>query len=189
MKAHSIIAKRNWIIAALALLVGVGVLLLGRLAQAEAGHNHCRLDGAWIVRFGDGLFYQTFQVDPSGSRGIVSIDPIMANEPTVGGLFPDAESPGVGARGNISRISRNSWAFSLISHGRKMPVAGVPGEVIYITTFEGVATLTDCDTEAAVVQHYRVYTADADADGDGFPDEGAEPVIHLEGLEGSAKRI
>ena len=189
MKQQMIIKNRNSIIVALALLAGLGVLLLGRTPEAAVGANECRLDGAWIVRYGDALLYQTFQMDPSGSTGIVSIDPIIASEPTLGGLFPDAQNPGTGARGNIWRISQNSWGFFIISHGRRIATAGSLGEVINIATFEGVATLTDCDTEAAIIERYRLYTADADADGDGFPDEGAEPVIELQGIEGSAKRI
>lgn len=182
-------SKRMWLVGGLAVLLAGGALLVERRQHAEAAFPRCKLDGVWLVQFGDGLFYQTFVTDALGVKGTVSLDPVVDSDPTLGGLFPDAESPAPGARGNIRRISRDSWEFSIISHGRRSPAQGEPGEVIYIEVLEGIARLVDCDTEAATIDLYRVYTADADSDGDGFPDDGAEPLIVLEGLEGTAKRI
>ncbi len=188
-KHSSVVKKQSWIVLGLVVLICGGVFLIGRVPKAEAGFKHCNLDGVWVVKFGNALLYQTFVTDPGGLRGTVTIQPIVSNDPTFGGLFPDAESPAPGARGNIRRISRDSWAFSIVSHGRSITTPEKPGEIIYIEIYEGVATLTDCDTEVATIEHYKVYSADADADGDGLPDEGAEPVISLEDLEGTAKRI
>ena len=174
---------------ALAIVSACGLFMAHQNQPAEATFQRCTLDGAWLLRFGDALLYQTVYLDPLGRKGTFRLSPVTSNDPTIGGLFPTAEAPSPGALGTLERVSNDTWEFLTISHGRSMTAAGQPGEVIYIEVFEGVATLVDCDTEHATLDSYRVYDAASDADGDGFPDEGAIPILEFEGLEGSAKRI
>lgn len=175
--------KQTWVLVGLAVVLGGGALLVGRGQQAEARFGHCRLDGVWILQFGDGLFYEQFVTNPSGFKGTFETHPIIDGLSSFGG-----EAPGVGGVGNIRRISRDTWEFNSIAHGRTLTMGTELGMLTSIQVFRGVSQLIDCDTQAITVD-FEIYSPDADADGDGFPDEGSEPIAVFEDFPATAKRV
>jgi hypothetical protein len=93
------------------------------------------------------------------------------------------------AIGEARMISSDTAKWTLISYAQATPQQ--PGDLLKnlaIVMFSGTWKFTSDDT---VVLNYtvNVYLPSADADGDGYPDPGAQPVLTIPGVVDNAKRV
>jgi len=99
-------------------------------------------------------------------------------EPTVFGSFPDADHQSDHI-GQTVKTGLNTYESTLVGYGTK--TAELPGmlpEIVYISVIYGKAQLIDENTMEGQGTH-AFYLPSADADGDGLPDEGQEPIACL----------
>ena len=82
-------------------------------------------------------------------------------------------------------ISHDTWKWSMVCYGVKQ---GNPPEIRAIGVASGTAAFTGVNS-FNVNMDQAIYLAAADADGDGFPDPGATPVVTVPGLTFSGKRV
>lgn len=78
--------------------------------------------------------------------------------------------------GPMVRTGPNTWAHTAISYGTKKVEGQPKPEIVYIQVFEGTFTYTDDGNTEVVTGDFAIYLSEQDADGDGFPDEGATPI-------------
>jgi hypothetical protein len=91
--------------------------------------------------------------------------------------------------GEARMISPDTARWTLISYAQATPHQ--PGDLLQnkaIVMFSGTWKFTSDNT---VVLNYtvNVYLPSADADGDGYPDAGAQPVLTIPGFVDNAKRV
>jgi hypothetical protein len=96
-------------------------------------------------------------------------------EPTIFGSFPDADHLS-NPIGQAVRTGLNTYELTLISYGtKKAELPGMLPEIVYIYVVYGKGVLTGQNTmEGEGTDSF--FLPSADADGDGLPDEGAEPI-------------
>jgi hypothetical protein len=168
-------SKRNLALAALAVAAGA-ILILTQTAWSDRHHQPFKLEGSWLAK-GTGAAagqlwnYSYAPSDPSGREATFQGGNIVG-DPTLGGLFPEAEHAPVYV-GRAVMTKRNEAAYTVITYGVKR-VAAVP-EVIWIGVDSGtIKSVSGNKTEVA--HSYSVYLGAQDADGDGLPDEGQSPI-------------
>jgi hypothetical protein len=86
--------------------------------------------------------------------------------------------------GEAAMISRDTWKWSMVCYAVKQ---GNPPEIRGISVCAGTGTFTSVNSYD-VNGNNTVYLAAADADGDGFPDPGATPIVTVP-LIHSVKRV
>jgi len=92
------------------------------------------------------------------------------------------------ATGEIKMVSPDTGRWTLISYMQATPHQ--PGDLLQskaIIVSHGTWKFTSNDT-AVLNYTLDIYLPSADADGDGFPDEGAQPVLILPTVD-NAKRV
>lgn len=95
------------------------------------------------------------------------------DNPTNFGMFPDVD----GGNGWVSQTVRtgpDTFATTMLTYGTKN-IENAPDELVTIGISTSTWRLTGPDTKEGQAT-YAVYLASQDADGDGFPDEGEEPI-------------
>jgi hypothetical protein len=99
-------------------------------------------------------------------------------EPTVFGSFPDADHQSDHI-GQTVKAGLNTYESTMVGYGtKKSELPGMLPEIVYISVIYGKAQLIDENTMVGQGTH-AFYLPSADADGDGLPDEGQEPVACL----------
>jgi hypothetical protein len=180
-------AKRNIIIVASVVLV---VLLSSAAWNAVAGNGDeyeksiqwgdglaWSVEGVWVISVptpaGPMLFLHNMHAqDLTGTRYGGTIWQVNAN-PTTFGAFPEAEEGGYWVTQTI-RTGPDTGETVMVTYDTKK-VENAPNELVAF----GVANVTwkmtgpDTNEGQAIL---ATYVASQDADGDGFPDEGEEPV-------------
>jgi predicted ester cyclase len=136
--------------------------------------------GTWIVTVPTPVGNQTWShtISPSEEPGgnFAGIFITANSNPTNFGIFPEAEIGSDWVTQN-KRIGPNTIETTAIGYGTKKG-EGPQAETVAIYISHATWTLTGPNTnEGSAVT--AAYTADQDADGDGFPDEGQEPVACL----------
>lgn len=176
------------------------ILSLGVLGAALVAGTLCvtgfgsavgfRLGGAWVGGH-PGFTWSAIQapMDPFGQT--------CCDRPIV--KYYDAQFAGLlasfgadslsDAVGQARMISPDTAQWTLISYAQATPQQ--PGDLLQnkaIVTFAGTWKFTSQDT---VVLNYtvKVYLPSADADGDGFPDANAQPVLTIPGFVDNARRV
>jgi steroid delta-isomerase-like uncharacterized protein len=112
--------------------------------------------------------------DTDGTNFTSWMQPVKP-EPTVFGSFPDADHQSDHI-GQTVKTGLNTYESTLVGYGTKR--AELPGmlpEIIYISVIYGKAQLIDENTMEGNGTH-AFYLPSADANGDGLPDEGQEPI-------------
>ena len=110
-------------------------------------------------------------LDSSGRRAVVYGHDIV-NDPTLGGAFPQAryQTPLVG---EARMTSRNEGEFTITRNGMTLGPAGP--EIVYIVMDSGTFTETS-PGQGPSLHYHSVFLPSQDADGDGLPDPGQQPV-------------
>jgi len=174
--------------------LGIGLaavaLLAGTLCVTGFGQKYYRLGGAWVGGH-PGFTWSAIQapMDPLGQT--------CCDRPIV--KYFDAQFAGLlaafgadnlsDAIGEARMISPDTAKWTLISYAQATPHQ--LGDLLQnkaIVVFSGTWKFTSDDT---VVLNYtvNVYLPSADADGDGYPDAGAQPALTIPGVVDNAKRV
>ena len=97
-------------------------------------------------------------------------------EVTVFGTFPDADHQSDHI-GQTVKTGLNTYESTVIGYGSKnAELPGMLPEVVYISVIYSKVQLVDENTVTGSGAH-AFFLASADADGDGLPDEGQEPIV------------
>lgn len=134
-------------------------------------------DGTWVVMVpteaGNITFLHT--VSPQGKMGgpFAGVLLQVNSNPTFFGMFPEADR-------NTNWITKNVWKgrnrveSTMLTYGTKKG-EGPLMETVYIGIVHAEWTLTGPNTnEGKAIE--AIYLAEQDADGDGFPDPGEQPI-------------
>lgn len=94
-------------------------------------------------------------------------------------LYPDSDpSLAISAGGQANRVGRNTYSATFLEYQRKKDLATGAIEIVGLDTVDAHFTLVGPDLlRGHGTASY--YVAEQDADQDGFPDEGQEPIICL----------
>jgi hypothetical protein len=174
----------------LGLILAAIALVAGTLSVTGFGTKYYRLGGAFVGGH-PGFTWSAIQapMDPLGQT--------CAARPIV--KYYDAQFAGLLASfgadslsdvvGEARMISPDTARWTLISYAQATP--HLPGDLLQnmaIVMFSGTWKFTSDNT---VVLNYtvNVYLPSADADGDGYPDPGAQPVLTIPGVVDNAKRV
>jgi hypothetical protein len=179
--------KRN--IALLAIIMLTALLLTASLSvitesswaqDSEEPWEGFQWAGTWVLvlpvpDIGDVVLNWTAVPEgPGGDKFTCALRCVRPN-PTFFGTFPDADHM-TAALGQAVRIGLNTYEKTLIAYGtKKAELPGVLPEIVYIEVIYGKGLLTGQNTlegEGTIA----FFHPSADADGDGLPDEGAEPM-------------
>jgi hypothetical protein len=169
-------------------LLGIA-LVAGTLCVTGFGTKYYRLGGAWV---GGGATY-TWSVlfapsDPLGQTA--GARPILKyfNAQFAGLLASFGADNLSDATGEIKMISPDTGRWTLVSYMQVTPKQ--PGDLLQnkaIILSHGTWQFTS-DNTAVLNYTLDIYPPSADADGDGFPDAGAQPVLIVPALD-TAKRV
>ena len=138
------------------------------------------ITGAWIniIPIPDlGNILGVLTVSPQDSSGVNFTSVLRAGKPeaTVFGSFPDADHQSDHI-GQIIKVGLNTYESSAIGYGtKKSEISGMLPEIIYISVLYAKMQLTDENTMQGQGTH-SFYAPFQDADGNGLPDDGQEPV-------------
>jgi hypothetical protein len=174
----------------LSLALAAIALVAGTLCVTGFGTKYYRLGGAWVGGH-PGFTWSAIQapMDPLGQT--------CCDRPIV--KYYDAQFAGLlaafgadslsDAIGEARMISPDTARWTLISYAQATPQQ--PGDLLQnkaIVMFSGTWKFTSDNT---VVLNYtvNVYLPSADADDDGYPDAGAQPVLTIPGVVDNAKRV
>jgi hypothetical protein len=120
--------------------------------------------------------YTVTQQDPEGihyTSVVHAINPL--EPPTFYDIFPEAEHYTTHI-GQMKKTGLNTYESTVIGYGTKQPdIPGMLCDIVYISVITGTLQLVDENTMQGQGTH-AFYDASADANGDGLPDEGQEPV-------------
>lgn len=162
----------------------------GTLCVTGFGIKYYRFGGAWVGGH-PGFTWSAIQapMDPLGQT--------CADRPIL--KFADANFAGLLASfgadslsdvvGEARMISPDTGRWTSIGYAQKTPQQ--PGDLLQnkaIILFSGTWKFTSENT-AVLNYDVSVYPPSADADGDGFPDANAQPVLTLPGFVDTAKRV
>jgi len=112
--------------------------------------------------------------DSSGKRYGGVLKDITA-DPTLFGTFPEADGGGDFWASQTARTGPDSLESTILYYATKKS-EGPIAEIAYIAIMKATWRLTGPNTNEGECT-LAAYLAEQDADGDGFPDEGQEPVV------------
>jgi steroid delta-isomerase-like uncharacterized protein len=148
--------------------------------------------GAWISiipipGLGDIIGEWTVSPQDLGGTNFTSMMRPAKPEATVFGSFPDADHQSDHI-GQTVKTGLNTYESTMVGYGtKKAELPGMLPEIVYISVIYSKVQLIDENTIAGQGTH-AFYLASADADGDGLPDEGQEPIACLPYMI-TAKRV
>jgi len=156
------------------------ILAAAGLSVAWLGPVHYRLGGGFIgspVGSG-GLYWSALQI-PLDCAGKTAALRVHTYNFSADGAFllafsgADMLTEGIG---QVAMTNNDTAKCFLVFYGVKQGTLGVAQEVKQIWTWDGTITFTSADSYSANGT-MLVYSAAADADGDGRPDPGAQPLF------------
>ncbi len=160
--------------------LAAGLVAAAGLSVAWLGPNHYRLGGAFIgsPAGSGGLYWSALQIplDSAGKTAALRVNVYSGSAPTdflMAYSGADTFSEGIG---QVAMVNGNTAKSFLVFYAMKLGTPGVPQEVKQIWTWDGTITFTSADSYNANGT-MLVYGAAADADRDGRPDPGAEPLF------------
>ena len=170
-------------------LLGI-TLVAGTLCVTGFGQKYYRLGGAWVGGH-PGFTWSALQT-PMDALGLTGAARPMLK-------YYDAQFAGLlasfGAEslsdvvGEARMISNDTARWTLIAYAQATPHQ--PGDLLEnkaIVMFSGTWKFTT-DNTAVLNYTVNIYLPSADADGDGFPDANAQPVLTVPGFVDNAKRV
>lgn len=175
--------KRNVIVGVVVGFAALVLIAAWRVSADDGGGNQWppdfgpRLDGVWVEGVkGEGIevVHSSFTVaqDPQGLRYATYVEHSQCS-PSVWGAFPEANAHSQ-MFGLIEKTGPTTSKGTTIHYGLK--TGGVQDEIVYIAVTSWEATQVDEDHEASKGTQ-SLYLPQQDADHDGFPDAGQEPVL------------
>ena len=162
-------------------------------SPVAAAPDDCTIEGAWVGRFAGGpwdtplIFQNTVTPqDPAGKKLTYVMRWVNPDATLKNPDFAEADYASE-LVGEAVRTGPKSYDYSVIGYGvNDRP--GDRGEILYMFVVNGSLT---CEGEDRVASDatLSVFTVDQDADMDGLPDEGEEPMCIGPNDFGSAQRI
>lgn len=162
------------------------VLTATGFSLAWMGPVHYRLGGGWIGASDVGA-WNALQVplDSAGKTEAIRVSLISYTDQTAGLLAFSGANSVSDMTGEGAMTGPDTAKWTLVGYGL---AAGNPPVIRQIWVAAGTLKFTGPDTFNNSYT-LTVYPAEADADGDGFPDPGATPLVSIPGITGSAKRV
>jgi len=158
-------------------------LVAASLAWSDGGHRRYQLGGGWIGSGGAGI-WNALQIplDPEGRTAALRVSSATYS-PQFAGLFAalGATAGWSDNVGEVEMISRDTARFGTLGYGR-VEAPGNPLQVNTIFAMTGTVKYTGPDT-FEVTYTINVYPVNvpgfpnADVNGDGYPDPGAQPIV------------
>jgi hypothetical protein len=151
------------------------------------------LGGCWIETVAglDGSIVFVYDtLTPADSTGEVFAyrQSYVNADPTVEGLLPEADFGGE-LIGTAIQTDQNSYDYTVIGHVSKSREGQRP-EILGIVVFSGKLTITGPHTFEDTDVFAALYGPDADVSPvDGFPDDGAEPLVCIGPMMGTGRRV
>jgi len=146
-------------------------------------------EGVWVISIPTPMgtilmLHNMHAQDLTGMRYGGTISQVNEN-PTSFGMFPDADASSGWVTQTV-RTGPDSFATTMLSYDTKRR-HNAPHEVAVICISTGTWQITGPDTNKGQAT-LAVYLGSQDADGDGFPDEGEEPISCMP-FEFTSKRL
>jgi len=167
--------KKITVVLAFGLVVLVLTTAWGALTGAvwpPEPYQEYSLAGSWTIANPDHLILMISPTDAAGVSSVIGM--AVTPDPTFGGAFPEATDTAL-AFGTAIRTGPDTDQIRVVRHAIK---AGTPRPTIQgIVVVEETATLTAPDEIEFHDVTISFYSAAADKDGDGLPDEGEEPLM------------
>jgi len=134
------------------------------------------LGGAWIATLAEANIITEWTITPVNPEHteFISVLRQVRPDPTFGGGFleADRETDWVG---QMVQTGWNTFESTVVRYGTKKVEDQPQPEIVYIVVMYGSGRLVDLNTiEAGGTT--AIFLPEQDADGDGFPDEGQEPI-------------
>jgi steroid delta-isomerase-like uncharacterized protein len=136
--------------------------------------------GSWICilpipGLGDIILEWTVNPQDLGGQNFTTVSRPAKPEATLFGTFPDADHQSDHI-GQTVKTGLNTYESTMVGYGtKKAELPGMLPEIVYISVLYGKTQLIDENTMQGEGTH-AFYLPSADADGDGLPDEGQEPI-------------
>ena len=173
------------------LSIGLGAitLLAGALCVTGFGQRYYRIGGAWVG--GNPAYTWSCLFAPSDPLGqTAAARPILSYfQSQFAALLVQFGADNISdATGEIKMISPDTAQWTLIGYMQATPHQ--PGDLLQskgILVSHGTWKFTS-DNTAVLNYTLDVYPPSADADGDGFPDAGAQPLLSVPTVD-NAKRV
>jgi len=185
-------ARYLWFTFVLILLLLVLCACQPVVGTAEAAANACSVEGSWVGSFSGGpwddplIFQSTLvPIDPAGKRLNYVIRMVNPDATFKEEGFEDADYMSE-LVGEAVKTGSGTYDVSLVGYAVNEREAD-RGEILYIWEVNGTLSCEGDNFTHDV--SLEIYPIDQDADQDGLPDEGAEPVFCHNSDFGSAKRI
>ncbi len=162
------------------------VLAAAGLSLAWMGPVQYRLGGGWIGASATGG-WNCLQVplDAAGKTEAIRVTLISYSEQTAGLLAFSGANSLSDMTGEGAMTGPDTAKWTLVGYGL---AAGNPPVIRQIWVAAGTLKFTGPDTWNNSYT-LTVYPNEADADGDGYPDAGATPLVTIPGITGTAKRV
>jgi len=165
------------------------VLLAGVLGVTGFGQKNYQLGGGWVG--GNSMYTWSVLFAPSDPAGqTAAARPILKYfDAQFAGLLASFGADNLSdATGEAKMISQDTARWTLISYMQVTPKQpGDPLQNKAIIVSHGTWQYTGNDT-AVLDYTLDIYLPSADADGDGFPDAGVQPVLAVPTVD-NAKRV
>lgn len=177
-------------------VLATGAVAIAVLAAAPAfsGGNSAayKMEGAWVARCVEVPLQWSWDYVPDSSGRRATANAHFDVGPVISDL-------GFGVATKDSHIlieaemtGPDTLVFSAVWYGLKEPSTILPGvltaDIVYIGVDKGVLTFV-APGKALGVHHIEYYLPSQDADGDGFPDPGEDPVLPMEELHSVNTRL
>jgi hypothetical protein len=176
------------------LVIGVSMFVFVDRFPLAAAQAECRVEGSWVGSYfggpwDDPLILQNTltPLDPAGEKLTYVMRWV---NPDVTLKNPDFTEVDYASElvGEAVKTGTKTYDFSLIGYGVRERVVD-RNEITYIFVVNGSLT---CEGDANITSDVTisVYSADQDADRDGFPDTGEDPITCIGPSDfGSAQRV
>jgi hypothetical protein len=172
--------RRSLIVLALAVLVPLA------LAAANDSQPQYKLGGAFIGHSSTGNLWNSLQIplDPAGRTAALRVS-LATYGPDLAWLLTAFGADTVGESvGEQAMIKSDTAKYRTVGYAT---ARGNPPQVRLIVVMTGMLQFADTDN-ITVTYTLDCYLPTADADGDGYPDPGAVPVVSVPGMD-YARRV
>jgi hypothetical protein len=172
------LSKKNIILTILAAVVGT-LLILSQTAWSDQQGTPAKLEGAWVAKLPGTPFQWNYVMtpkEPSGQRATLWGTFTIPIPGALIGLPPQYQTLDLSFFfGELVMTGRNEAKGTAIWWGLKDTVPGIK-QVVYIGVCSFNVSFT-APGKAQVTSLMKFYDPAADADGDGLPDPGQQPVF------------
>jgi len=171
------IKRRNLLIGTLTTL-GAATLVLTQTAGTQRHQQSFKLEGAWIAKVPGTPLQWTYVLTPdsSGRRASLfgTLEIGVDVQGAVPGLLPDNDS-NTSFAGEVVMTGPDTAVFTAVAHS----LNSIPSKHVVFSWVTSGEMRFVAPGKVESTHHISYYLPEADADGDGIPDEGVTPLLCL----------